>query len=102
MEWIAVIVKIAALVLGTVISLYVVPWLKEKRLYETVRQMVEAAEKWNENNPIDKKAWVIERLEARGITVNVYVDALIEAAVKELDIALGMAETPNLDELLTK
>lgn len=55
MEWIEVIVKIAALVLGTVISLYVVPWLKEKRLYETVRQMVEAAEKWNENNPIDKK-----------------------------------------------
>lgn len=52
--------------------------------------------------PHRQKAWVIERLEARGIEVNVYVDALIEAAVKELDIALGMADTPNLDELLTK
>lgn len=91
MEWIDVIVKIAALVLSTVVTLYVVPWLKEKRLYGTVIKMVEAAEKWNENNPIDKKAWVIAQLTARGIAVSPYVDALIEAAVKELDIALGGA-----------
>lgn len=51
--------------------------------------MVDAAEKWAENNNIDKKEWVISQLEGKGIDVNEYVDALIEAAVKELDIALG-------------
>lgn len=87
--WIEVIVKVVFLVLGTVITLYVVPWLKEKRIYDTVVNMVAAAEKWAENNEIDKKAWVIEKLEASGVKVNEHVDALIEAAVKELDIALG-------------
>ena len=89
MEWIDVAVKIVSILLGAVVTIYVVPWLKEKRLYDTVTKMVAAAQKWNETHPIDKKAWVIEQLRARGIAVNAYVDALIEAAVKELDIALG-------------
>lgn len=88
MEWIELIVKIVFLVLSTVVTLYVVPWLKEKRLYDTVKKMVDAAEKWAETNNIDKKQWVIAQLESKGITVNEYVEALIEAAVKELDIAL--------------
>lgn len=88
MEWIELIVKIVFLVLSTVVTLYVVPWLKEKRLYDTVKKMVDAAEKWAETNNIDKKQWVISQLESKGITVNSYVEALIEAAVKELDIAL--------------
>lgn len=89
MEWIDVAVKIVSILIGAVVTIYVVPWLKEKRLYDTVSKMVAAAQKWNETHPIDKKAWVIEQLRARGIAVNAYVDALIEAAVKELDIALG-------------
>ena len=89
MEWVELIVKIVFLVLSTVVTLYVVPWLKEKRLYDTVKKMVDAAEKWAETNNIDKKQWVISQLESKGITVNEYVEALIEAAVKELDIALG-------------
>lgn len=88
MEWIELIVKIVFLVLSTVVTLYVVPWLKEKRLYDTVKKMVDAAEKWAETNNIDKKQWVIAQLESKGVTVNEYVEALIEAAVKELDIAL--------------
>ena len=88
MEWVELIVKIVFLVLSTVVTLYVVPWLKEKRLYDTVKKMVDAAEKWAETNNIDKKQWVISQLESKGITVNEYVEALIEAAVKELDIAL--------------
>lgn len=88
MEWIELIVKIVFLVLSTVVTLYVVPWLKEKRLYDTVKKMVDAAEKWAETNNINKKQWVIAQLESKGITVNEYVEALIEAAVKELDIAL--------------
>lgn len=92
MEWIEAIVKIAFIVLSTVVTLYVVPWLKEKRLYDIVQKMVDAAEKWAETNEIDKKEWVICQLENKGIVVNDYVDALIEAAVKELDIALGKTE----------
>lgn len=87
--WIEAIVKIVFVILGAVVTLYVVPWLKEKRVYDTVKKMVDAAEKWAENNNINKKEWVIEKLEASGIDVNEYVEALIEAAVQELDIALG-------------
>lgn len=89
MEWIEAIVKIVFVILSTAVTLYVIPWLKEKRLYDTVQKMVDAAEKWAETNDIDKKQWVIDQLESKGIEVNAYVDALIEAAVKELDIALG-------------
>jgi hypothetical protein len=92
MEWIETIVKIVFVILSTVVTLYVVPWLKEKRLYDTVKKMVDAAEKWAETNNIDKKEWVVSQLEAKGIDVNEYVEALIEAAVKELDIALGKTE----------
>ena len=92
MEWIEAIVKIVFIVLSTVVTLYVVPWLKEKRLYDTVQKMVDAAEKWAETNDIDKKEWVISQLESKGIKVSPYVDALIEAAVKELDIALSKTE----------
>ena len=92
MDWeliIDLIVKIVFALLGGLVTVYVVPWLKEKNLYNTVVKMVRAAEKLNENNPIDKKAWVIEALESKGIKVNKYVEALIESAVKELDIALN-------------
>lgn len=89
MEWVEAIVKIVFVILGAVVTVYVVPWLKEKKLYDTVVKMVEAAEKWAEKNNINKKEWVISQLEGKGIDVNEYVDALIEAAVKELDIALG-------------
>ena len=87
MEWIDTIVRIVFLVLGTVVTVYIVPWLKEKGLYDIVKKMVQGAEKWAETYDIDKKEWVIERLEARGIEVNDYVEALIESACEELDIA---------------
>lgn len=92
MEWIEALVSIVFVILSTVVTVYVVPWLKEKRVYDTVKKMVDAAEKWAETNNINKKEWVISQLEGRGIEVNEYVDALIEAAVKELDIALANAK----------
>lgn len=92
MEWIDVLVKVIFLVLGTIMTVYVVPWLKEKKLYGVVKKAVYAAEKWAENHEIDKKAYVVEKLEAAGIKVTPVVDAFIESAVKELDIALGKIE----------
>lgn len=98
MEWIDTIVKIVFLVLGTVVTVYVVPWLKEKGLYDIVRKMVLGAEKWAETYDIDKKEWVIERLEARGIEVNDYVEALIESACEELDIAWANVSSEFTEE----
>ena len=98
MEWIDTIVKIVFLVLGTVVTVYVVPWLKEKGLYGIVRKMVLGAEKWAKSHDIDKKEWVIERLEARGIKVNDYVEALIECACEELDIAWANVSSEFTEE----
>ena len=98
MEWIDTIVKIVFLVLGTVVTVYVVPWLKEKGLYDIVKKMVQGAEKWSETMDIDKKEWVIERLEARGIVVNNYVEALIESACEELDIAWANVSSEFTEE----
>ena len=66
------------------------PWLKEKRLYSIVKKFVEAAEKQAEASTIDKatkKRFVVELLEANGFTVTPEINAFIEAAGKELDLA---------------
>lgn len=94
MDWefiIELVVKLVFALFGGIITIYVIPWLKEKNLYNTVKHMVQAAEKWNKTNPINKKEWVIEHLSAKGITVNSYVEALIESAVQELDTAISKA-----------
>jgi len=87
-EIISYAVKIVFMLIGIIITTYIVPWLKEHNLYNTVVKAVEAAEKLSENSTIDKKKYVIGVLTSRGITVNAYVDALIEACVLELDRAL--------------
>lgn len=92
MEWVDIVVKIIFMALGLVVTYYVVPWLKEKKLYGIVKKAVYAAEKWAETHEIDKKAYVVGKLEAAGIKVTPVVDAFIESAVKELDIALGKIE----------
>ena len=60
-----------------------IPWLKDKRLYGIVTVLVKAAEKQREAGalPIPKYDYVVQMLEAE-------VKAMIEAAVKELDIAV--------------
>lgn len=66
-----------------------VPWLKEKRLYNIVKSFVQAAEKLAEAGVIekcDKKSKVVELLEKKGIVVDDVIDGFIESAVKELDI----------------
>lgn len=70
-----------------------VPWLKEKHLYNIIKNFVQAAEKLAESGAIpkaDKKAKVIEFLENRGIIVDKNAEALIESCVKELDMATSV------------
>ena len=70
-----------------------IPWLKDKRLYGIVTVLVKAAEKQREAGalPIPKYDYVEQMLEAKGIKVTAEVKAMIEAAVKELDIAVDNA-----------
>ena len=70
-----------------------IPWLKDKRLYGIVTVLVKAAEKQREAGalPIPKYDYVVQMLEAKGIKVTAEVKAMIEAAVKELDIAVDSA-----------
>jgi hypothetical protein len=86
---IPLLIKIAAaIVVIPAIKDTLVPWLKEKRLYAQVRRFVRAAEKLGATGAIDKatkKAYVTSLLQKKGITVTDEVDAMIEAAVEELD-----------------
>ena len=84
---------IAAIGIATYyIKTAVIPWLKEKHLYDTVKKFVQAAEKLGDVGTIpkaNKKAHVIRILENKGIKVTPEIDALIESAVLELDNAVG-------------
>ena len=67
----------------------IIPWLKEKHLYGTIKRFVQAVEKMAESGAIpkcDKKDKVIELLASKGIAVNPVIDAFIESCVKELDM----------------
>lgn len=88
--------EIVLTIISLTISYYVIPcikndlipWLKEKHLYNMVKKFVQAAEKMADSgaiNKVDKKAKVIEFLEGKGITVDKTVEAFIESCVKELD-----------------
>lgn len=69
----------------------VIPWLKDKRVYSTICRFVRAAEKLAETGAIeraDKKSYVVGLLNAKGITVTPEVEAMIESAVLELDLAI--------------
>lgn len=90
------ILEIIFAIISLIVSCYVVPyiksslipWLKEKRLYNIVKNFVQAVEKMSESGAIDKKTKkekVIELLKGKGITVDATVDAFIESCVKELD-----------------
>lgn len=71
-----------------------IPWMKEKHIYSLVQKFVAAAEKRAEAGTLSKplkKDFVIELLEAKGITVTQEIDAFIEAAVKELDCVVQSA-----------
>lgn len=70
-----------------------IPWLKDKRLYGVVSTLVKAAEKQAQSGAltIPKYDYVVRMLEAKGIKVTPQVKAVIEAAVKDLDIAVDGA-----------
>lgn len=86
------IIEIVFAVMGMLVTSYVVPWLKERKLYDTVKIAVRAAEKWAQSHEIDKRAWVEEQLKSQGITVTPIISGMIESAVTELDAAFAKAK----------
>lgn len=94
--------KVVFSIIGVIFTAVIIPWIKntfipwaqEKHIYGIVQTLVKAAEKQAEAGTIakpDKKAYVIQILEGKGIEVTDEIDAFIEAAVKELDIAVSTA-----------
>jgi len=69
----------------------IIPWLKEKRVYAIVSRFVKGAEKYNKTHPINKKQWVLTQLEKKGIPITPEIEAYLESAVQELDMAIETA-----------
>ena len=66
-----------------------VPWLKEKHLYDVVYKAVLAAEKLGETGQIEKmekKAYVLNFLRGKNIVITTEVEQFIESACQQLDI----------------
>lgn len=92
-----IIISIISLVVAYYVVPYIkndlIPFLKEKHLYNVVKNFVQAAEKMAESGAIDKadkNKKVIELLENKGIVVNKTIKALIESCVKELDMVTAI------------
>lgn len=98
-------------IISLVISYYIIPaikndlipFLKEKRVYNLVEKFVNAVEKLAETGVIekvDKKAKVIELLESKGIVITEEIGAFIEGAVKQLDLVKdAIVDTINVEDL---
>lgn len=101
------ILEIVLTVISLIVSYYIIPtikedlipFLKEQRIYSTIRKFVKAAEKLANSGAIekiDKKEYVISLLEKNGIVVDDTLDAFIESAVEELDKVIAITK----DEIL--
>lgn len=69
-----------------------VPWLKDRAIYDKVCYAVRAAEKLAASGQINKdskKNYVLGVLARAGIKNSVQLNAMIEAAVEELDCFVG-------------
>lgn len=90
-DW-TVVIEIAVFALLCVVVAAVVPWLKERigaekmnKIWRWVCWAVQAAEQiFGAKNGETKKEFVLELLAGQGVDVTPDVDAMIEAAVKEL------------------
>lgn len=109
-ELITIMARLIAIGIGVLMSTIVIPWvtnelipwLHEKRIYAIVSKFVRAAEKMHEAGNLVglKKEFVTGLLVSKGIVVTPEVDAFIESAVKELDIAINSGLGEIVDEFV--
>ena len=82
-------VKLVFAIVGVLLLRYILPWIKQQVWYSAIKRLVNAAEKHAESGQISKdykKKYVIRLMQLLRIPVNDFTSALIEAAVKELDM----------------
>lgn len=92
-------------IIGTIAMLMAakigIPWLREQRIFSLVRKLVKGAEKAAEAGKIpktDKHALVIKLLKMKNIEVTPFLDAFIDAAIKEMDeVAENIADEITKD-----
>ena len=91
------VLEIIAAVISCIVAYYIIPaiktdlipWLKDKRIYNMAKKFVQGVEKLYESGVIekvDKKSEVIRLLEEQGIIVDDKLSMFIESAVKEVDL----------------
>ena len=98
-----VIIEAVAALIAAILSAFVIPWIRSKTTNEQfdkiqmwVEVAVEAAEQLytGSGRGAEKKAYVVEFLEAKGFTIDAdSLDKLIEAAVFNLPSYIGIADT---------
>jgi hypothetical protein len=94
------IISLIVIILGTLISKQLVPWLKEKRLYDAALIAVNAAEAlYGRYHGEEKLAAALESLKTRGYDIDSkqVLDAL-QAAWKELDRAMYSDGEKKIEE----
>lgn len=82
-------VKLVFAIIGVLLLRYILPWIKQQVWYSAIKWLVNAAEKLAESGQISaasKKKYVLRLMQMLRIPVNEFTSALIEAAVKELDM----------------
>ena len=85
-------IGLVAMILGTLITMHVVPWLKDKHLYDVAVIAVEAAEAlYGRGHGEEKLKAALDSLAKRGYDIESdrVIDA-VRAAWKELDQAMYM------------
>lgn len=84
--WVELLIKIIFLVLGTVLTVYIIPWIKEKRIQTLITSLVTTAEQTLKTSTgSEKKTFVLNWLEQHNITYDKdKVDTLLESAVYDI------------------
>lgn len=94
------IIGLIALIISTLITMHVIPWLKDKHLYEAAVIVVNAAEAlYGRYNGEEKFKAALESLKARGYDIeSERVIEAVRAAWKQLDQAMYLdgEKTPNI------
>lgn len=96
-------VKLVFAIIGVLLLRYILPWIKQQVWYSAIKWLVNAAEKLAESGQISaasKKKYVIRLMQLLKIPVNDFTSALIEAAVKELDMLEDKIKDYFDDDLL--
>lgn len=79
------IIEIILPVVSLLVSIYIIPWLKEKRVYEFVKSVVKATEQLSKTLNIDDKfEYAAEAIKKKFNLSDEDMKRLIEAAVFEI------------------